>query len=68
MPDTPVVKGSPVQLDNVPLVGVPRIGVTNVGDVLKTTLPDPVEVVTPVPPLATGSAVPDNDTASVPVE
>ena len=34
--------------------GVPRAGVTNVGEFDRTTLPVPVEVVTPVPPLATG--------------
>ena len=34
---------------------MPRIGVTSVGDVDSTVLPVPVEVVTPVPPLATGS-------------
>jgi len=45
---------STVQLDNVPDVGVPRIGVTNVGLVASTTFPDPVEAVVPVPPLATG--------------
>ena len=33
-----------------PLVGVPNAGVTNVGEVLSTTEPDPVLVVTPVPP------------------
>jgi hypothetical protein len=53
-PDTPVLIGRPVALVNVPLVGVPKIGVTNVGLVDKTTFPVPVEVVTPVPPLATG--------------
>jgi hypothetical protein len=57
-PDTPVDIGRPVQDVNVPEEGVPSAGVTNVGDVDKTTLPDPVEVVTPVPPLATGR-VPD---------
>jgi hypothetical protein len=36
-------------------VGVPKIGVTNVGLVDKTVLPVPVLVVTPVPPLATGN-------------
>jgi hypothetical protein len=46
---------STVQLDNVPDVGVPRIGVTNVGLVASTTFPDPVEAVVPVPPLATGN-------------
>ncbi len=34
--------------------GVPRAGVTRVGLFDKTTAPVPVEVVTPVPPLATG--------------
>jgi hypothetical protein len=37
--------------------GVPRAGVTRVGDVLRTLLPDPVLVVTPVPPEVTGRAV-----------
>ena len=54
-PDTPVAMGNPVALVNVTLVGVPNIGVTNVGEVLNTTLPVPVEVVTPVPPLAMGN-------------
>jgi hypothetical protein len=54
LPVTPVVKGKPVALVNTPDVGVPRIGVTRVGDVLNTLFPEPVEVVTPVPPLATG--------------
>ena len=43
-----------VQLAKLPEVGVPRMGVTNVGLLDKTTEPDPVEEVTPVPPLATG--------------
>ena len=34
--------------------GVPKAGVTSVGEVDKTTSPVPVEVVTPVPPLRTG--------------
>ena len=34
--------------------GVPSAGVTNVGLVERTVLPEPVEVVTPVPPLETG--------------
>ena len=54
VPVTPVVIGRPVQLVNTPEAGVPRAGVTRVGEVLKTVLPVPVEVVTPVPPLATG--------------
>ena len=44
----------------------PRTGVTKVGLVERTTLPVPVEVVTPVPPLATGRAVPESVIASVP--
>ena len=55
VPVTPVVKGSPVQLVNTPLVGVPNNGVTKVGDVAKALAPLPVDEVTPVPPLATGS-------------
>jgi hypothetical protein len=54
VPVTPVVKGNPVQLVKVPEEGVPKTGVTSVGLVDNTVLPDPVEVVTPVPPLATG--------------
>ena len=57
-PDTPVDKGKPVALVNVTLVGVPRIGVTNVGEVLKTTEPVPVDVVTPVPPRLTATVAP----------
>ena len=64
VPVTPVVKGNPVALVSVTLVGVPNIGVTNVGEVLNTTLPVPVEVVTPVPPLATAN-VPAKVTAPV---
>ncbi len=55
---------STVQFDSVPLEGVPRIGVTKVGLVLSTVLPEPVDVVTPVPPLATAN-VPANVTAPV---
>jgi len=54
VPVTPVVNGSPVAFVNVAEVGVPKIGVTNVGEVDNTLLPEPVEVVTPVPPFATG--------------
>jgi hypothetical protein len=50
-----------VKLDAVPVMfvptsaeGVPNAGVTNVGEFDNTTLPVPVELVTPVPPLATG--------------
>jgi hypothetical protein len=39
---------------NVTEVGVPKTGVTNVGLVESTLLPEPVLLVTPVPPDATG--------------
>jgi len=54
VPVTPVVKGRPVTLVITPDAGVPRAGVTRVGDVLRTTEPEPVEVVAPVPPLPIG--------------
>lgn len=38
-PETPVETGSPVQLVSVPLEGVPRIGVTSVGDVSESVSP-----------------------------
>lgn len=66
VPVTPVVKGKPVALVSTAEDGVPRAGVTNEGLVASTTLPDPVEVVAPVPPLATGKAVPDKLIAKVP--
>jgi hypothetical protein len=44
VPVTPVVKGKPVALVKVTLVGVPRIGVTNVGLVENTKLVDVVPV------------------------
>jgi hypothetical protein len=50
-----------------PEVGVPNRGVTKVGEVLRTTLPVPVLVKTPVPPLTTGRAVPESVKANVPV-
>jgi hypothetical protein len=43
------------------------VGVVRVGEVPNTTEPEPVEDVTPVPPLATGNAVPDSPIASVPL-
>ena len=55
VPVTPVDRGKPVKLVATPEVGVPSNGVTNVGEVDRTTEPVPVEVVTPVPPLATGN-------------
>ena len=55
LPVTPVDSGNPVALVSVTLVGVPKTGVTSVGLVDRTTLPVPVLVVTPVPPLVTAS-------------
>lgn len=43
-PVTPVDNGKPVALVNVNVVGVPRLGVTKVGEVANTLLPDPVFV------------------------
>jgi hypothetical protein len=45
-PVTPVDRGSPVALVSVNEVGVPRLGVVNVGLVAKTNAPDPVSSVT----------------------
>jgi hypothetical protein len=55
VPVVPPSIGKPVALVSVPLEGVPSAGVTKVGLLDSTTLPEPVEEVTPVPPLATGS-------------
>ena len=68
VPVTPVVKGSPVPFVSVTEVGVPRTGVTSVGLVLRTTLPVPVDVVTPVPPLVTASVPATVTTPVVAVE
>lgn len=54
-PEIPVETGKPVAFVNVTLVGVPKMGVTRVGLVDNTLLPEPVLLVTPVPPLATAS-------------
>ena len=64
VPMTPVDRGRPFALVRVADVGVPRIGVTSVGDVERTLFPEPVLVVTPVPPLATFN-VPASVTAPV---
>jgi hypothetical protein len=48
-------------------VGVPKIGVTSVGEVDNTTEPVPVDVVTPVPPFATGKT-PVTPDAGMPVQ
>jgi len=45
-PDTPVEIGRPVAFVKVALVGVPRTGVTKVGEVANTKAPDPVSSVT----------------------
>jgi hypothetical protein len=44
-PDTPVVIGSPVALVSTAALGVPRAGVTNMGDVASTIAPVPVSSV-----------------------
>lgn len=51
-PETPVEIGKPVQLVSVPLDGVPKAGVTRVGEVAKTTAPVPVSPVTAAAKLA----------------
>ena len=55
----------PVILKLVP-VAAPMIGVIKVGVLAKTTEPEPVAVVDPVPPFNIGKAVPESVTASVP--
>jgi hypothetical protein len=65
VPVTPVVKGNPVAFVKVADDGVPRAGVTNVGLVDKTLLPEPVDVPTPVPPLSTFSSGPALNSASM---
>ena len=76
VPVTPVVSGNPVAFVRVADDGVPNAGVTNVGDVANTMLPEPVTFcpkavctpvpndVIPVPPLAMLS-VPLNTIAPV---
>jgi len=54
-PEMPVATGSPVALVRVAAEGVPRFGVVSAGLFDRTTEPVPVDVVTPVPPLATPS-------------
>jgi hypothetical protein len=65
VPVTPVVKGKPVHEVKVPEEGVPRTGVTKVGLVDNTLLPEPVDVVTPVPPANTGKVPATNALADV---
>src|SRR6185312_8033545 len=45
VPVIPVLSGKPVALVSVTDVGVPRTGVTSVGDVANTAAPDPVSLV-----------------------
>lgn len=54
VPVTPVVKGKPETFVIVPEDGVPSAGLVSAGLVDNTTLPEPVDEVTPVPPLDTG--------------
>ena len=56
-PLTPVEIGKPVPFVKVTEVGTPKVGVTKIGLVDKTKLPEPVELVTPVPPCATSMVV-----------
>ena len=53
----PAVKPAAVPVIFVPIkkVGVSKAGVIRIGEVDKTTLPVPVEFVTPVPPFATAT-------------
>ena len=58
VPARPVETGKPVTFDITPEAGVPSAGETSVGKLERTTEPAPVEVVTPVPPLATANVPP----------
>jgi hypothetical protein len=51
----PWLSGTLVALVSTTAEGVPKSGVVNTGLVDKTLLPEPVDVVTPVPPAATGN-------------
>lgn len=59
VPVTPVVNGRPVALVRTATDGVPIFGVVSVGELFRTTLPEPVAVVAPVPPLVMGIALPE---------
>jgi hypothetical protein len=63
-PETPVDIGRPVQLLRVPELGVPKAGVTSVGDVAKTS--DPVPVSSEITPRSCDDVV-DANCASVPL-
>jgi hypothetical protein len=62
LPVTPVARFRPVAFVRVTDEGVPSAGEMSVGELFRTTLPLPVEVVVPVPPLVTFS-VPESVTA-----
>lgn len=66
-PETPELIGRPVALVSTAEAGVPSAGVTSVGEFDSTTLPEPVDDVTPVPPLATLSVPLRVTTPVVPV-
>ena len=55
VPVVPATMGRPVAFVSVRAEGVPRLGVTRVGESLSTFEPLPVEVATPVPPRVTAS-------------
>jgi hypothetical protein len=64
-PVTPVLRGNPVAFVKVPLDGVPKAGVTRVGEVAKTKEPVPVSSVTAAAKLAE-DGVPKNVATPVP--
>jgi hypothetical protein len=68
VPVVPPSIGRPVAFVRVALEGVPKAGVTSVGLLDRTTFPVPVEEVTPVPPLATGSVPVTSDVRSMMLE
>jgi hypothetical protein len=55
LPVTPVARFRPVAFVRVTDEGVPSAGEMSVGELFRTTLPLPVEVVVPVPPFAIGN-------------
>ena len=50
IPVTPVVKGNPVALLNTKALGVPKAGATKVGEVARTTSPEPVVAISSITP------------------
>ena len=55
VPNVPVMDdaGKPVALAKLMVDGVPKFGVTKVGELLRTREPEPVLLVVPVPPFET---------------